>query len=174
MSTFHDRMTRGYEHEQNVAKALIARGWQVTPLGQAVFPEHVRNVIRNRDHGRDRILWRWMPDFIVSKGDTVYLVEAKAESRTDTDYFSLEQKALETYKVLNRLGLKVVIVFDDLSCSFLDHLAPQKKWAPLPGLRRLTNVNGSGTPFVLVLKEHQLKFDLFFGKEQTNAFKESA
>jgi hypothetical protein len=167
-------MSRGYQHEQQVKAALELRGWQVSPFGHQVLPAHAREIVRRNDIGVDRVLWRWMPDFIASKGDRVYLVEVKAELRTDTDFFSIEQKALDAHKVANRLGFRVIVVFDDMTCNFSDYLTPHKKWTPMPGLRRLVNVNGSGTPFVLVRKADQHTFNMFFDRPETASRQVSA
>lgn len=158
-----DRLHLGKRHEERVKLSLELRGWHVHPWGQGVLSDEVRQAFRERDVGADVLLWRWMPDMIAVRAVDIYLVEAKSEKRKDTPYFTIEVRSIMAQLAMKTLGLSTVIVWDDGSCNRTEDIRIVDFWMPEGAGRRLSNVDGSGTPFARVRKDEQRPMGELFG-----------
>lgn len=161
------RLYLGKEHEQKVQRSLEARGWHVSPWGQGVLSDEVRQAFIERDAGIDVLLWRWLPDMIAVRGRDTFLVEAKTEQRTDTANFAIEIRCIAAQLAMKPLGLDTYIVWADGTCNRPQDLRPVDIILPNGRGRRVVDVNGSGTAFALVLKSEQLPMDQVFGPRIT-------
>lgn len=155
------RLHVGQAHELEVAKQLERRGWAVKPWGQGLFDDNIRQALINR---KDPVVyWRWIPDLIAVRGETVYLVDPKTDMRTDTPNFSIELDAFIAHNAMRALGLHIVYVWADLTCNTPGRLVSAGLFTPEPGRNRVATTNGSGTSFMLVRKDAQMPFDKVFG-----------
>ena len=150
--TFRDRLAGGYSHEQAVRNRLASIGWTCEHIGQGAQSSEMRNALR-----KTASPIRWGPDLLAVRGDDVRLLDAKAETRKDTSNFSIEFKAWEA-AMMAPWGIRVAFVFADFSANYADVLGVDPRFDV-----RLDHSSGSGTPYVLVLKEDQIPFDQFFG-----------
>lgn len=144
----------GKAHEVDVRKRLMDQGWDAQEWGNGLLTDTIRNVLQ---HQPTKLMLRWLPDLIAVRGFGVRLVDAKAEKRSDTPFFSLEIDAWSTHLVLERVfGIPVVYVWDDYTTNRPSRLVVAQ-WKLEPD-----RVNGSGTPFVLVEKCAQKPWDWAF------------
>ena len=153
------RLHIGVGHEQAVRDALTARGWFVQEWGQGVLDARVRQALNDRS---PIVLWRWLPDLIAIKGQRVVLVDPKTDINKSTPNFSIEISAIQAHCGMRFLGLRIVYVFEDMTCNTPENLEPVKWWMPDPGRDRVA-AGGSGTPFALVRKSDQVPLDTWFG-----------
>lgn len=160
--SFQDRIHIGVEHERRVAASIELRGWHVHPWGQGILSDEVRQAFNERDAGSDVLLWRWMPDMIAVRGKDIYLVEAKSEKRTDTDFFTIELRSVMAQLAMKTLGLSTVIVWADGTCNLTEDVEVVDFWLPEAKARRL-GTDGSGTPFIRVRKDQQRPLNDLFG-----------
>jgi len=138
-STFRERLTRGVEHEQIVARALEGMGWAVAPWGLGVLPEPVRSRMAQLD-----VLLRHMPDLLAVLDD-VRLIDAKT-GRSDTPNYCIEDRSLIGFTRWQLFDVDVWLVFGDLRCARAADV-----WTA-PERRRHRGGNGSGTPYSLLPK----------------------
>lgn len=142
-------------HEQLVRAHVVDAGWVCEPWGQALLSPRLRDALRRTDCPA-----RWSPDLLAVNADGLWLfIDAKAEMRTDTEFFSLERAAYQSHeawaKANGTLG-SFVYVWDDLTCSYIEEVADNFKLGTFRG-------SGSGTSFVLVPKRIARSFDSVFG-----------
>lgn len=155
------RLDRGEAHERAVAEKLTENGWHVEAFGQGLFTERTKRAMQQH---HPKIMLRWLPDLIASRGTRVILVEAKWSDRTDTDNFSIEIDSMAALTATEVVwGIPVYIVWRDFSCNRAARLR-HVRWEPRP-----TGTQGSNTPYMLVAKKDQHPFDEAFGRPLADA-----
>jgi hypothetical protein len=118
------------------------------------WPLPIRRALRRADPGPNRL--RWFPDFIVAKGDAVFLIDAKT-TVSDTPNWSIQRDAWICHAALEAsINATVVYVFPNWTANFHQQVRVHT-WFDGRGTR------GSGTPFGLMLKSEQAPFDIVFG-----------
>jgi hypothetical protein len=154
------RMHLGQAHEVAVAERLERRGWAVQAWGQGLIREEIRAVLMAI---WPPVLWRWLPDLIVTKGRVAVLVDPKSSIRADTPNFAIEQHAVVAHQLMAVLGLPIVYVFGDFTCARVQDIDIVYQSLNEPGR---VQTGGSGTPYVLVRKADQRPLDVIFGPEK--------
>lgn len=145
MTTFYNRLAEALEHEKNVTKALLARGWLAEPFGQAMLSEQMRDHLR-----RVKTSVRWMPDIIAAKtlagGEQIIFIDAKAgERHKETGNHDIERDALESAERWIELSggqCPYYFVFGDGGIATPGDVR-EACWDGF------YNGKGSGTPFIL-------------------------
>lgn len=109
-----ERKAIGDAHEDRVRVELEWRGWTVTPYGQGVLPATTRAALR-----RTESRMRWDPDFVVSHGSAICLVDAKASMHGEDAYtYTISRKALRSgIRMWAELDLPLYYVFQNLGCA---------------------------------------------------------
>jgi hypothetical protein len=160
--TFAERKHLAESHEFAIRVELERRGWTVEPFGIALLSDHMRQALRQV---QPLALWRWLPDLIATRDRRTVLVDGKDEQRNDTPNFAVEETAILAHRTMATLGVPIVYVFSDMSCNFnCDDLLNQgRRVGPTHGGSRVQGAAGSGTPFWLLPKRHQLHLDEVFG-----------
>lgn len=163
LTCWEERNQAAAKHEQMVKQQLEIRGWYVRSWGQGIMDDVVKSILRAKS---PVVLWRWLPDLIATKGKKIYLIDAKTDIIKNTPNFSVELHAVIAHKAMSPLGLRIIYVFDDMSCNVPERLIPIR-WTIPPDEQDCVISNGSGTPYILVRKCDQIPMDTVFGKPLT-------
>jgi len=143
-TTFATRISVATELEARVAARLTDMGFDVSPWGQGLFSDRMKDALRRFD-----LVVRWLPDLAVVHPTLgwFFWVDAKAEFRHDTPNHSIELAAHDAHKrTAQATDALVFYVFDDFGCI---------EWSDVVFAREFTSrmtTNGSGTPFGLLPK----------------------
>lgn len=111
---FATRKAIGDAHEQRVRHELEARGWTVNDYGQKILREVTRRALQ-----RTESRMRWDPDFIVSHGSLLCLVDAKSAMRGEDAYiYTISRKALRAHiRLWAELDIPIYYVFPNLGVA---------------------------------------------------------
>jgi len=155
-------------HEAAVIQQLIDRGWRAHAFGQGLLPPDLCDCLTHyEDHARRPSLVRWFPDVIagytVSPWRTfVAVIDAKM-CGADRPNYAIEVAALDVAEhFADRLYTPMFFVFDDWHVLTPRDVRQRGRQGP-------DATNGSGTPYVLVAKQHGRPFDSVFRTLTTKA-----
>ena len=111
MSTFSERLLAGDIHQQRVEKELDARAWSVTPWGQGILPEPIRQGIR--DSGSR---FRHFPDLVAARPGELVTIDAKDRMRsTATGRYAISRECVSFgLQFVAAFGIPVYYVFGNL------------------------------------------------------------
>lgn len=161
--SFQQRMKTAGEFELELIERLNEIGWQAFQFGQAQLPEECRSRLsRFEDGSRRPSRVRWMPDIITFRDQAngrswIALIDAK-ESNPNMSNYSIEMSAMETCEIYtDQLYTPTFFVFSDY--RVLTPMEVRQRGIPGPPPRKGF---GSGTPYLLVPKNHARPFrDVF-------------
>jgi hypothetical protein len=155
VSTFAQRREVAQAHEDAVLRRLRRCGYLVEPYGQGNLSHEMRTALR-RAGGASTSL-RWLPDGLAVGGGRAILYDAKASFNGGSPFWHLEVAAHASHVEFQKAaGIRIVIVWDDYRCSWVDDLTPA---CMMVGKRR---ENGSGTPYWSVPKRMGRQWDTVF------------
>lgn len=157
--SFENRLAHAIEWEIQVKDVLETMGFITNPYGQGVQLEpDFRNAIRKMNANKTAQFVRYLPDWIVAMKDKAcYLVEAKS-TMSSTPNYAYELASHQIGMDLHSIGVDVVVVFSEWRADFVYNIVFTRVFEG----DRLKHVNGSRTPFGLVLKESVPTFIEFF------------
>jgi len=153
-----DRYTLGTEFEGQVIERLRRSCWCAVPFGQGMLPPDCRQALTHYESGaRLPSLLRWLPDIIAYRNHGRPFV-AVIDVKVCHPNRAIETSALEVMELMvNQFFTPAFFVFDDWLA-----LTPREvRQRARPGLVPDPD-QGSGTPYVLVDKQHGHPFDDFF------------
>lgn len=158
--SFRQRMEPSAAFEAALMERLNIHGWHAYPFGQGQLPDECRRrLMRFEDGSRRPSLIRWMPDIITFRDRTdgrsyVALIDAKVCG--DRPNYAVEMSAIETCEIYtDKLYTPTFFVFDDWRV-----LTPRD--ARQRGRHGPDSRSGSGTPYLLISKEHARPFENVF------------
>jgi len=107
--SFAARLALGDEHEHRVRYELEARGWEVTPWGQAILPEQSRRVLR-------AFRFRHFPDLLATRPGECIAIDAKDRMRSSgTGRYAVARECVSFgLQFVAAFGIPVYYVFGNL------------------------------------------------------------
>jgi hypothetical protein len=142
------------EHERDCAKALIGRGWAVSPFGREWMGETSRALARTNS------VLRWTPDLLAVRGDNIVLVDAKRGSLEGFRNVTIQSNVVWAGEAWSTIAPVYYIYPTGLTFSWQDivtHVLEER-------LMVRTDGTGSGTPYYLIPQELGRAMDDCWGR----------
>ena len=109
--TFGQQLAVGEAHERRVTKELEERGWTVTPWGQGIMPETIRQAIREAGSR-----FRHFPDMVAGRPGEIVTIDAKDRMRsTETGRYAISRECVAFgLQFVAAFGIPVYYVFGNM------------------------------------------------------------
>lgn len=156
MTTFSERLAVGDTHQQRVERELESRNWTVSPWGQGILPEAIRQGIR--DSGSR---FGHFPDLVAARPGELVTIDAKDKMRsTDTGRYAISRECVSFgLQFVAAFGIPVYYVFGNLGVLCPAEVMSYGTIGP----------RATGGAYYLVSERLAHHFDDVFGNPQTGS-----